>query len=559
MAGTPIAAPTTNASVLAASTIAAQKAAASIGGTYEDNKGGTGGFTAGAETPTTAAAAYKNAGGSVPLITTSSTSRANFSSNVTNLNKALNSTTAGNSNPSVVDYLAKSGMPSDFSSRSALATKYGIQNYTGSADQNTQLLGKIQSDTNSSSPSDGTPETTPTATDTTTSPPVGSTTNADGSTTNPDGTTKNIDGSTTDPNDPTSGLPPAIASGYKATLSQQDVNIQQAQSTLDAARKTLTNDPAAVAAADAISTQYGTLIAAMQAKNNIILGSYKENAARNGSLQYGNDMETSFMSNEMNLASTRLSDLVTKEQELTLRSNTAYQNSDVKAFNDAQTALDKATTDKSDTLGKLLTATNAQVKTVQAQQRITDAETKQKLTDDVTASKAAAAGMAQAISQSGITDPAQISSYVQEMATKLGISNPDILSSELATAQQTATKANLSNENVASEITKRGSTSATSGKPAVDGTLSYTKDDINDGKAKLKDGFNGYAPAGTDGYSDPGLYTAMMNQWTKQGGTISGFAKAYPPKTYINPDSYSGLPTSIAPKKAAASTIATPK
>ena len=42
--------------------------------------------------------------------------------------------------PSIVDYLAKSGQPNSFSARAQMATKYGIQGYTGTASQNTQLL-----------------------------------------------------------------------------------------------------------------------------------------------------------------------------------------------------------------------------------------------------------------------------------------------------------------------------------------------------------------------------------------------------------------------------------
>lgn len=41
---------------------------------------------------------------------------------------------------SVVDFLNKAGQASDFTSRSKLAQQYGIQNYTGTAEQNTKLL-----------------------------------------------------------------------------------------------------------------------------------------------------------------------------------------------------------------------------------------------------------------------------------------------------------------------------------------------------------------------------------------------------------------------------------
>lgn len=47
-----------------------------------------------------------------------------------------------NTGGSIVDALKAGGQASDFTSRTALAGKYGISNYTGTADQNTQLLQK---------------------------------------------------------------------------------------------------------------------------------------------------------------------------------------------------------------------------------------------------------------------------------------------------------------------------------------------------------------------------------------------------------------------------------
>ena len=48
------------------------------------------------------------------------------------------------SGPSIVDYLKSTGGASDYASRAALAAKNGITNYTGSAEQNTQLLNKLK-------------------------------------------------------------------------------------------------------------------------------------------------------------------------------------------------------------------------------------------------------------------------------------------------------------------------------------------------------------------------------------------------------------------------------
>lgn len=66
------------------------------------------------------------------------------SSNNPSLNVS-NVPTSTYTGPSIVDYLNSVGQPSDFNSRSVLAKQYGIQNYTGTADQNTQLLGALRS------------------------------------------------------------------------------------------------------------------------------------------------------------------------------------------------------------------------------------------------------------------------------------------------------------------------------------------------------------------------------------------------------------------------------
>lgn len=70
-----------------------------------------------------------------------------------------------NTGTSVVDYLKSTGAASDFASRSALATKYGITGYTGSADQNTLLLTKVQGATKVAPPAGSTVTSPQSATD----------------------------------------------------------------------------------------------------------------------------------------------------------------------------------------------------------------------------------------------------------------------------------------------------------------------------------------------------------------------------------------------------------
>lgn len=506
-----------------------------------------------------------------PAIVTSGQSRTNYADNVTKLNTALNN--VGN-NGSIVDYLNKSGLPSDYASRSTMAENAGITGYTGTASQNLQLLRTLQNGGNSSSGNTNTstgpakngttspspqpnssgpsPDSAPPTTPANTNPGAGSTTNTDGSTTNTDDSTTNADGSTTDSTDPTSGLPPALASEYKGILTNQDQAIETAQTNLAAAATSVNNDPAATAAATAISESYGTLITAMQQKNQEVLGRAQAGEAAFGGLGV---MPQTFMSDEMDAASGRIADLVGKEQSALLKSNTAYQNDDVKAFNDAQTALNSATTAKKETLNTLLTATQKQVTETQAQQKIDAATTKAALTSDVTTSAKIAAGMAQALSTAGITDPTQVADYVAAMAQKNGITNTDILQSALVTAQQVATKADLSAANTKSEIQKRGSTGTkTSTKGSgTDGGFNYTSGDVATYTSLLNEGGtapNGtqYAKRGSDGFVDPGAYTAALNDWVAQKGTPLGFAKKFPVVGNVNPSSYSELPAAVQPK-----------
>jgi hypothetical protein len=54
---------------------------------------------------------------------------------------------------SIVDYLKSTGQASDYASRANLATQYGMQGYSGTAEQNTQLLGSLRG----GSPTQGAP------------------------------------------------------------------------------------------------------------------------------------------------------------------------------------------------------------------------------------------------------------------------------------------------------------------------------------------------------------------------------------------------------------------
>lgn len=64
--------------------------------------------------------------------------------NVPGLSDARNVNVTPTSNPSIIDFLDSVGEASDFNSRSKLARDTGISNYTGTAEQNTRLLGLLR-------------------------------------------------------------------------------------------------------------------------------------------------------------------------------------------------------------------------------------------------------------------------------------------------------------------------------------------------------------------------------------------------------------------------------
>lgn len=440
------------------------------------------------------------------LIVTSGASRSNYNDNVNTLQKATSNITP--SNPSVVDYLTQNNMPSDYNSRAALAVKYGIQGYTGSAAQNGQLLTMVQKGNNGSTTTTDETVKTPSATggDTTDTKKVpiyndeinhapdqiaSSTDQGDGTTivTYKDGQTQVIkgglykDGSgpttgSTDGKD-TSGIDPVLKKQYDEALAGLDDGITQAKANLEAAKANLANDPAAQAAVDAIMKKYDQQIELMKKKNTALIGSYKTNAARSGSLQYANDMYSSFLSEEQDKASQRVTDLITEETQLVLKTQQAYKDGNIKALAQATKDYETANKEKIAAIDKLLTATDKMVKQQQAEEKAQIAKDKQAITDDIRVSTAIGKTLADTIIKSGVTDPKQIDEYVIAMAEKSGITNPDILRSAVLKAQGDAAKADLSAQNTKSIITNRGKKPSTGSNSYANFTKKPSASDVS--------------------------------------------------------------------------------
>jgi flagellar biosynthesis chaperone FliJ len=77
-----------------------------------------------------------------------------------------------NTGTSIVDYLKSQGQASDYASRATLAAKQGIQNYTGTAQQNTQLLGILNKPSGSMTATGLSNPVTPATLPTSNPPPV---------------------------------------------------------------------------------------------------------------------------------------------------------------------------------------------------------------------------------------------------------------------------------------------------------------------------------------------------------------------------------------------------
>lgn len=384
----------------------------------------------------------------------------------------------------------------------------------------------------------------------------------------PAGSSDGSDGGTDTNANAVSGLPTNLQGIAKANLDNLDNQYDQAQAAVTAAAANLANDPALAGAISSIQAQYKVLYDAMGLKNQQVLGRASSEVGAFGGLGV---MSQSFLSDEMDSAQTRLSDIIAKEQSAIISAQAAYNKGDVAALNAATSQLKDAQTAKSAAVSELLTATNNAVKTAQAQQKIDQSATNSQITNDIKNAKGVADSLAAKLTASGVTD---LSSYdYSDLASQLGISSPEILAAAVEAAGAAATKGSLANANVTSEITDRDSNAAnTTTKTNIavnkannpttakgggkDGAYTYTSDDISTYTNLLNEGGTGpngtkYAARGTDGFVDPGAYTAALSDWVSNGGTPVGFAKKFPVVGNVNPASYSALPAAIQPKAAA--------
>jgi 2-oxo-4-hydroxy-4-carboxy--5-ureidoimidazoline (OHCU) decarboxylase len=250
---------------------------------------------------------------------------------------------------------------------------------------------------------------------------------------------------------------PGLAAQFKTYLQTQDQEISQAQSNIDTIKQRSLNDPAVTGIVNSIKAKYDQQIALMRAKNNQLMGKANTSVAAFGGLGM---MGQSFLSDQQSRADDRIQTIQNEEDAAIAKAQAAYLTQNYKDLNEAMTAYDKANADKLKALNDLLTASSKSVEQAQKEQKLELQATKDALAKDVTTSTKIAAGVAANIKAAGLTDPTQIMSYVKGLADQYDISNPDILYSQVVSAQQTAAKTEASLANTQNTIENRNVSTA---------------------------------------------------------------------------------------------------
>lgn len=367
--------------------------------------------------------------GTSSVIVTSGASRNNYANNVNTLNNANNSISSGNQNGSDI-----SNLPVPGTQKAVYGADGNLSGYTQSDGSFVDISGKKTTQPSSQKPTDGSTIIT-----------------------NDDGSTYSLP----------AGVDPSVGKMLNDNIIAMNTTADNAKATMDSAAATLADDPAAVAAANNIKAQFDVLIRQMEEKNKILLGSYAKNSARTGMMQYANEMDTNFKSEEIDKSVQRIGDLIQKESDAIMKSNAAYKAGDVKALDAATKDYQKILEDKQKAIMDLNKTINDTVKTNQAELKLKQAEAKQQITDDIRVSASVGKSMAEAIEKSGVTDEKQINEYIMKMAEANGISNPDILKSALVKEQQALDSLTLKNKNTESIIKKREAPKVTGTKSTI--------------------------------------------------------------------------------------------
>lgn len=245
---------------------------------------------------------------------------------------------------------------------------------------------------------------------------------------------------------------PALKEHYSAALANLDTQAQQAQSNIDSIGARSMNDPAVMNAVNLIKEKYGKQIELIKARSKQAMGKSSTAVAAFGGL---GQMSQDFLDDQQTKWDGEVSSAQSRMDSLIFQAQAAYQTQNFKDLQAAMDSMDKVNKEKLDALGKLLDASDKAMTREQNQQRIDLTSARDAITHDATISSKMSAGIAANIKASGITDEKQIRGYVDSIAKQYGISNPDLLYSQVVAAQQDADKNDLSAQNIQSEMTSR--------------------------------------------------------------------------------------------------------
>lgn len=119
-----------------------------------------------------------------------------------------------------------------------------------------------------------------------------------------------------------------------------------------------------------IGGQYDRLAQQVVDKNNILMGSIRENAARGGSMQYANEMYSNFTSDAMDRGAARVLDVYDRKASALAKATKAYKDGQVELLDKYQKEYDNSAKELADATLDWNKAVNDHIKDIREQERL---------------------------------------------------------------------------------------------------------------------------------------------------------------------------------------------
>lgn len=437
-------------------------------------------------------------------------------------------TGAVNSNYTTSNPISTATSPATIVTSGQSKTNYA-NNVSTLAQANTNLANANQT---ISSPTPATTTTTPPPTVPDTSTSVSSTINGDGST-----STVNKDGSQSLTY--ADGQSFQIPAGMDPTMAKlQYDNERRFQKMADDAQQALSKatanvdadnngtNSAALAAANTITSNYATLIQQMQEKNAMLAGSAAKNSARSGMLQYANEMDTNYKSEEMDKAIQRIATLTQQRDDAVLKSNQAFKDGDVKALDLATKEYESAVKENDTAIVALQKMTSDQVKQNAADIKAAQTADRQQTIDDHNFATQNARDIA--LQLQGVTDPKKQEKILIDAAETYGISNPNVLKSAVENEMVKISKEDIETKKSNATLNK-----------LLAGPKATAADKENDVIGKFSDLFtpgvkdkSGTPVVDDSGYVTPAAWNKLIKAAPSEGLSRAKFIQNFADKIY---------------------------